>query len=87
MVCGISEDKDWQTAVGYITRSIDVGICVDGFISGAVFAPSLASLFRQAETCAIRDAVSRAIGLAGERGMVIIAGSLYLASALREQMG
>jgi dihydrofolate synthase/folylpolyglutamate synthase len=87
MICGISEDKDWETALGYITRYIDVGICVDGFAPRSVFAPKLAALFRESEACALRDAVPRAMELAGERGMVIIAGSLYLALALQEQMG
>lgn len=82
MICGMMEDKDWQTAIGYISRYIDAAICVDGFTHHTVFAPKIMELFRRAETSSLRDAVSRAMGLAGEHGMVVIAGSLYLASCI-----
>ncbi len=84
MVCGMMEDKDWSTALGFITRYIDYGICVDGFAPKTVFAPKLAELFREAQVMSIRDAVPRAAALAGSSGMVVIAGSLYLASAIRK---
>lgn len=87
MICGMMEDKDWKTAVGFISRYIDAALCVDGFTKNTVFAPKIAELFRRGETISLRDAVPRAMGLAGEHGMVIIAGSLYLASAIQEQMG
>ena len=84
MVCGMMEDKDWQTAIGYISRYIDKAVCVDGFAPKTVFAPRLAEMFTDGETSAIHDAVSRAMSLAGTDGMVVIAGSLYLASALQK---
>ncbi|MCD7731457.1 MAG: bifunctional folylpolyglutamate synthase/dihydrofolate synthase [Oscillospiraceae bacterium] len=87
MVCGMMEDKDWQTALGFMTRYIDYGICIDGFAPKTVFAPKLAELFRDAQVMSIKDAVPRAMALAGESGMVIIAGSLYLASAFQKMMG
>lgn len=87
MVCGMMEDKDWQTALGFMTRYIDYGICVDGFAPKTVFAPKLAELFRDAAVMNLKDAVPRAMTLAGENGMVIIAGSLYLASAFRKLLG
>lgn len=87
MICGMSEDKDWQTALGFITRYIDTGICVDGFTPNTVFAPKLADMFRKGEVSNLKGAVPRAMGLAGKDGMVVIAGSLYLASALYNQMG
>lgn len=86
MVCGMMEDKDWQTALGFMTRYIDYGICVDGFAPKTVFAPKLAELFREAQVMSLKDAVPRAMALAGEKGMVVIAGSLYLASAFRNIM-
>ncbi|MGN0609670.1 MAG: bifunctional folylpolyglutamate synthase/dihydrofolate synthase [Oscillospiraceae bacterium] len=86
MVCGMMEDKDWQTALGFMTRYIDYGICVDGFAPKTVFAPKLAELFREAQVMSLKDAVPRAMALAGEKGMVVIAGSLYLASAFRKIM-
>jgi dihydrofolate synthase/folylpolyglutamate synthase len=84
MVCGMMEDKDWQTALGFMTRYIDYGICVDGFAPKTVFAPKLADLFREAQVMSIKEAVPRAMALAGEDGMVIIAGSLYLAAAFHK---
>lgn len=84
MVCGMMEDKDWQTAIGFMTRYIDYGICVDGFAPKTVFAPKLADMFRSAAVMSLKDAVPRAMALAGEKGMVVIAGSLYLASAFQK---
>lgn len=84
MVCGMLSDKDWTAAIGYISRYIDRAVCVDGFAPKTVFAPKLAELFSEGEVSTIQDAVSRAVTLAGTDGMVVIAGSLYLASALRK---
>ena len=84
MVCGMLEDKDWQTAIGYISRYIDKAVCLDGFAPKTVFAPKLAEMFIDGETAGINEAVSRAISFAGTDGMVVIAGSLYLAAALQK---
>lgn len=86
MVCGMMEDKDWETALGFMTRYIDYGICVDGFAPKTVFAPKLAEMFRNGCVMSLKEALPRAIALAGENGMVIIGGSLYLASALQKIM-
>lgn len=86
MVCGMMEDKDWETALGFMTRYIDYGICVDGFAPKTVFAPKLAEMFRSGSVMSLKDALPRAMALAGENGMVIIGGSLYLASALQKIM-
>lgn len=86
MVCGMMEDKDWETALGFMTRYIDYGICVDGFAPKTVFAPKLAEMFRSGSIMSLKEALPRAIALAGENGMVIIGGSLYLASALQKIM-
>ncbi len=87
MVCGMMEDKDWETAIGFITRYIDYGICVDGFAPKTVFAPKLADMFIRGETSNLKNAVTKAVEIAGEHGMVIIAGSLYLASTLQQHLG
>ena len=84
MVCGMMEDKDWQTAIGYISRYIDKAVCVDGFAPKTVFSPRLAEMFTDGETAGIHEAVTRAVSLAGTDGMVVIAGSLYLAAALQK---
>lgn len=78
------EDKDWQTAVGYISRYIDAAVCLDGFAPKTVFAPKLADMFVRGEVSSLHDAISRAAALAGKDGMVVIAGSLYLAAALQK---
>lgn len=83
MVCGMMEDKDWKTAIGYISRYIDKAVCLDGFAPKTVFAPKLAEKFRESEVSNLRSALERAVTLAGDEGMVIVAGSLYLASALQ----
>lgn len=84
MICGMMEDKDWQTAIGYISRYIDAAVCLDGFAPRTVFAPKLAEMFIQGEVSNLRDAIPRAAVLAGTDGMVVIAGSLYLAAALQK---
>lgn len=83
MVCGMMSNKDWQTSIGYISRYIDRAVCLDGFAQNTVFAPRLAEMFSEGEVSNLRDAVSRAVTLAGTDGMVVIAGSLYLAAALQ----
>ncbi len=83
MVCGMMEDKDWKTSIGYMTRYIDKAVCLDGFAPKTVFAPRLAEMFSDGEVSTVNTAVARAISLAGSEGMVVVAGSLYLASALQ----
>lgn len=87
MICGMMADKDWQTSVGYISRYIDRAVCLDGFAKNTVFAPKLAEMFSEGEVSNFRDAVSRAVTLAGTDGMVVIAGSLYLAAAIQTHGG
>ena len=84
MVCGMMEDKDWRKAVGYIGKFIGKAICVDGFAPKTVSAEKLAEMFVDGEVSPIDKAVAKAAALAGSDGMVIIAGSLYLASALQK---
>lgn len=87
MICGMMADKDWRTAVGYISRYIDRAVCLDGFARNTVFARDLAEMFAEGEVSNLRDAVSRAVTLAGTDGMVVIAGSLYLAAAIQTHGG
>ncbi len=83
MICGMKDDKDWQTSVKHIAGYIDVAVCVDGFAPKTVPAEKLASMFRKGEVSDMSRAVPRAVSLAGNTGMVLIAGSLYLASAVQ----
>jgi dihydrofolate synthase/folylpolyglutamate synthase len=86
MVVGMREDKDYETALSEICRYIDIAVCVDGFIPQTVNAEKLAAIFRKGQVSPISEAVRKAIALAGEDGMVIIGGSLYLAEALNKYM-
>lgn len=87
MVCGMMSNKDWISAVGYISRYIDRAVCLDGFAPNTVFAPRLAEMFTEGEVSNLKCAVQRAVTLAGTDGMVLIAGSLYLAAALQTHEG
>lgn len=84
MVCGMTADKDWKTALGFIGKYIDKAVCVDGFAPKTVPAEKLAGAFMDSEISDLRNAVPRALSLAGKDGTVIIAGSLYLAAAIRQ---
>ncbi len=84
LVCGMMEDKDWRRAVGFIAGQVDKAVCVEGFAPKTVPAKKLAAQFSDGVTAELGDAVSQAIAMAGADGMVIVAGSLYLASAIRK---
>jgi dihydrofolate synthase/folylpolyglutamate synthase len=86
MVVGMREDKDWEGALSEISRYIDKAVCIDGFMPGTVPASKLAGVFNDAITAPVSEAVSKAVRIAGENGMVIIGGSLYLAEALNKYM-
>lgn len=82
MICGMSSDKDWQTALSYITPHIDKALCIDGFAPKTVFAPKIAECFEDAECASLSDVYRRACGYAGRTGLVLIGGSLYIPSAI-----
>lgn len=86
LVCGMMEDKDWRTAVSYIAGQVDKAVCVEGFAPKTVAAERLAAVFGDGTVSDIENAVSQAVKLAGTEGMVIVAGSLYLAAALQKGM-
>ena len=85
LVCGMMQDKDWNTAISYIAEQVDKAVCVEGFAPKTVAADKLAAVFADGTTSDIESAVSKAIELAGTDGMVIVAGSLYLASAIQNR--
>lgn len=84
MVCGMLDNKDWEHSLDYITPYIDKAYCVDGFFRNAVFAPTVAERFSNGEAASLRDAYTKACIYAGEKGVVVIGGSLYLAAALQK---
>lgn len=84
MICGMSADKDWQTALSYISPYIDKAYCIDGFCPRTVFAPKLAQMFSDAECLPLSDVYHRAFSAAGDSGLLLIGGSLYLPAALNK---
>ena len=85
LVGGMMQDKDWNTAISYIAEQVDKAVCVEGFAPKTVAADKLAAVFADGTTSDIESAVSKAVELAGTDGMVIVAGSLYLASAIQNR--
>ena len=85
LVCGMMQDKDWNTAISYIAEQVNKAVCVEGFAPKTVAADKLAAVFADGTTSDIESAVSKAVELAGTDGMVIVAGSLYLASAIQNR--
>lgn len=84
MICGMSGDKDWQKSLSYISPYIDKAFCIDGFCPRTVFAPKLAECFKEAECVSLAQAYHRAYVCAGDTGLLIIGGSLYIPSALKK---
>ncbi|MGN0641602.1 MAG: bifunctional folylpolyglutamate synthase/dihydrofolate synthase [Huintestinicola sp.] len=82
MICGMSADKDWKSALSYIAPLIDKAYCVDGFTKNTVFAPKLCECFANAECASLTNVYFKAVSAAGDKGVVIIGGSLYLPSAI-----
>ncbi len=84
MICGMSADKDWEKALSFISPHIDKAFCIDGFCPKTVFAPKLAEKFADAECVPISQVYHRATVCAGNTGLLLIAGSLYIPSALNK---
>lgn len=84
MICGMSADKDWKTALSYISPYIDKAYCIDGFCPKTVFAPKLAECFKDGETAPISEVYRRAYSYAENGGLLLIGGSLYIPSALNK---
>ena len=84
MICGMSADKDWEKALSFISPHIDKAFCIDGFCPKTVFAPKLAEKFSDAECVPISHVYHRGITCAGNTGLLLIAGSLYIPAALNK---
>lgn len=84
-VCGMIQAKDYHTGCGLLCQVLETVECVDDFSPQAVPAAELADCFgsigRAAES--LVPAYQKAIALAkADGGMVVVCGSLYLASEL-----
>jgi dihydrofolate synthase/folylpolyglutamate synthase len=86
MIVGMKEDKAYEDALSEICRYIDTALCVDGFMPGTVRADKLAEVFRDGRVVSVSEAIGRAVTIAGNDGMIVIGGSLYLAEALNKYM-
>lgn len=84
MVCGMNSSKDHKTALSCISPYIDHAYCIDDFTFGTVSADEIAECFTSAETATTKEALYLAKQRAGDNGLVVIAGSLYIASAIFE---
>ncbi|MCC8043461.1 MAG: bifunctional folylpolyglutamate synthase/dihydrofolate synthase [Oscillospiraceae bacterium] len=82
MVCGMSADKDWQTALGYISPYIDKAFCVEGFTKNTVPSEQLCRAFSHGESVSVAECIEKAKAAAGKDGLLLICGSLYLRAEL-----
>lgn len=84
-ICGMLTTKDYSTACSILKSVFDTVICVDDFLEKAVPADTLAKCFAPMPSVRTADsfqnAYAEALAQAKEdHGMVVICGSLYLAS-------
>ena len=88
-ICGMMQNKDYQTACGILRQTLDTVICVDDFTEHAVNAETLAKCFedhKQVQTAPLKEAYATALQQAkADGGMVVVCGSLYLASAVLQE--
>lgn len=88
-ICGMMHTKDYQTACGILQQTLDTVICVDSFSEQAVPAETLALCFgtkASVQTATLKQAYQTALQQAkDDGGMVVICGSLYLASAVLQE--
>ncbi len=86
-VFGMMQSKDYHTACGMLRQVLETVECVDDFSPQAVSAQELAACFGDIGTAvdSLESAYRKAVRLAeNDGGMVVVCGSLYLASALMQ---
>lgn len=85
-ICGMMRTKDYPTACGILRHTLDTVTCVDDFSEQAVPAQTLAKCFDDhtaIKTAPLKQAYETALLQAKQDGgMVVVCGSLYLASAV-----
>ncbi|MBQ5311274.1 MAG: MBL fold metallo-hydrolase, partial [Oscillospiraceae bacterium] len=82
MICGMNSSKDHENALKYISPYIDYAYCIDDFCPGTVDAGILSRYFVSSQTAETAEALKMAREKAGKNGLIIIAGSLYIAGKL-----
>lgn len=88
-VIGMTKEKDIESTIKEIVPYFNDFICVDSFSANAEDAEHIAKLLRQYKKNAIsifdmKLAVDEAREMVGENGLLLICGSLYLASEVRK---
>ena len=78
MICGMSNTKDYKTALPKIAPYIDTAFCIDGFVPGTVPADELSAYFKNGIVCERESSLALAKECAGKKGLVVIAGSLLM---------
>lgn len=89
-ICGMVRTKDYETVCGILRNVLDTVTCVDDFLDSSVPAEVLADCFsghNAVQTAvSLREAYQATIHQAElDGGMVVICGSLYLASEMLQQ--
>ncbi|MBQ7046981.1 MAG: bifunctional folylpolyglutamate synthase/dihydrofolate synthase [Oscillospiraceae bacterium] len=84
-VCGMMKGKDIEYGTKRLSEILATAICTDGYIEGCMPADKLSEYFTcKSETAPLEAAIDKALSYAKEKnGLVLICGSLYLASAAR----
>ncbi len=86
-VVGMMKGKAVDYAANKLSEVLEIAVCADNYIENNMSASDLSQLFT-CKTCAMeyKSALETALRLAEEReGVVLICGSLYLASAARAE--
>ena len=88
LVTGVLAEKQPREVVLELAAAAERAVCVDSFHPGALPCGELAALFEDCGVAAVQagsvfEAIEQARFLAGEKGAVIVCGSLYLASEAR----
>lgn len=91
-VFGMVEGKACDYAVEKLTYIFEKVFCVDGYINNSIPANKLAEKFAEkgilAQTCELNNVVENAVRYAKETNTpLVVCGSLYLASAIKNQIG
>jgi dihydrofolate synthase/folylpolyglutamate synthase len=89
-ICGMMHHKDYSTACGILCQTLDTVVCVDDFSEQAVDAAVLADCFHRCASVTT-NTLHNAYTIATEQakkdgGMVVICGSLYLASKVLQEL-
>lgn len=92
LITGMLRDKDWEAIAGVLARAVDEVVTVKPDSHRALAADTLVQVFERhgRPACAaasLQDALVQAHGIAGQQGVIVIAGSLYLVGEARTVLG